>query len=173
MRKFKIMVLAALFTLAFALNVSAKTDPHRAAVEKLLSLTNQDQLINQALDQVKQLTLKQFQQFLPSETTPGQQAIIEKHYNKMFEVVKAEMSWSKMKEDFIQIYISNFTEKEINEVIAFYETPIGKKFIEKTPVIMQQSTEISQKYTLNMMPKLQKIAEELVAELSKGVEDKK
>lgn len=37
------------------------------------------------------------------------------------------------------IYQKHLTEADLHGVIAFYETPVGKKFAEKTPLITQES----------------------------------
>jgi hypothetical protein len=94
-----------------------------------------------------------------------QSPVVEKYLNKMFDVVKEEMSWDKMKGDFIRIYMSVYTEEEIQGLISFYESPLGKKMIEKTPQLMEQSMAVGQKYVIAMMPKIQKVTEEMVAEL--------
>lgn len=165
MKKLNAVILAALFTLVFAFAASAKPDTHRAAIEKLLAVTKQDQILDQTFTQLKQMATQEIQQFQPT-ITPEQKPLLEKFYTKMFDVMKEELSWNKMKEDFIQLYLSNFTEAEINDLIAFYETPSGKKYIEKTPVILKESLTITQKYTLNMMPKIQKLVDDLTAQLS-------
>lgn len=37
------------------------------------------------------------------------------------------------------IYQKHLTEADLQSVISFYETPVGKKFAEKTPLITQES----------------------------------
>lgn len=39
----------------------------------------------------------------------------------------------------VPVYQKHLTEEDIRGVIAFYKTPVGKKFAEKTPVITQES----------------------------------
>jgi hypothetical protein len=170
MKKFKVIILAALFTLVFSVGVFAKEDTHRAAVEQLMTLMKVDRIYEQMYPQIKQLVLQQLQQInTPQEQSP----LVEKYFNKLFDTMKEEMGWDKMKEDFIQLYMSVYTEQEIQKLIAFYKTPVGQKAIEKTPVIMQQSMAISQKYLKNMMPKIQKIVEEMVTEITTKSKDEK
>lgn len=152
-----------IITLAFSFGVAAAENTHRAAVEKLLLLMNQDQIMEQMFPQVKQFVMQQFQQ---ENISPEQTQAFEKYFDKIFDVMQEEMSWDKMRDDFIQIYTAVYTEDEVNELIAFYESPIGQKTIAKTPLLMQQSMAVSQKHTQNMMPKILKIAAEMAAELS-------
>lgn len=72
--------------------------------------------------------------------------------------------------NFIQLYMSVYTEAEINELIAFYESPIGQKTLEKMPLLMQESMAINQKYTMKIMPKIIEIAEEMAAEIQNDSE---
>jgi len=52
-------------------------------------------------------------------------------------------------------------------MIAFYESEIGKKMVEKTPIIMQQSMQIGQQWGMEMGAK---IAMRMREELSKTKE---
>lgn len=41
----------------------------------------------------------------------------------------------------IDIYVEAYTEQELRDLIAFYETPTGKKVLEKTPLLMPQGAQ--------------------------------
>ena len=41
-----------------------------------------------------------------------------------------------------RLYAEHFTAAELEEMIAFYETPLGQKVIAKLPIIQQQSAEL-------------------------------
>jgi len=167
MKQFKAIFLLTVMILALSLGVAAQEDSHRASVEKLLLITNQDQLLEQVYPQIKQLVLGQFQQL---DVPPEQSPLIEDYFDRIFNVMKEEMSWANIKNDFIQLYMSVYTEAEINELIAFYESPIGQKTLEKMPLLMQESMAINQKYTMKIMPKIIEIAEEMAAEIQNDSE---
>lgn len=42
------------------------------------------------------------------------------------------------------VYEKHLTEADLNEVIKFYSSPIGKKLAEKTPAIMEESMQAGQ-----------------------------
>ena len=44
------------------------------------------------------------------------------------------------------IYARNFTADELREVTAFYRGPTGQKFVQKLPVITQESMVIGQRF---------------------------
>jgi hypothetical protein len=45
-----------------------------------------------------------------------------------------------------EIYARTFTADELRQVTAFYRSPIGQKFLEKMPVIAQESMAMGQKF---------------------------
>jgi hypothetical protein len=53
-----------------------------------------------------------------------------------------------------KLYAKTFTIKEINELIAFYETPTGQKVLAKTPKIMKDAAMIGMKEAQNKQSKL-------------------
>jgi hypothetical protein len=171
------MKCAKLFTLSLivlvlvcSIGTSVSAESSRDSVEKLLLLTKQDQIINQTFEQFKPLILQQFQQM---SLTKEQSQIIDKYMGKMLDVMKEEMNWDQIKGDFIQIYTSVYTEEEIQEMIKFYQSPVGRKLIEKTPLIVQQSMALSQKYVQNILPKIQELTQEMAEEIKNNSKDVK
>jgi hypothetical protein len=63
--------------------------------------------------------------------------------------------------------MNNFSENEINDMLTFYRSPTGKKFVEKMPIIMKKSMEIGQRQTRMMIPQLNRLLEQMKEELSK------
>jgi hypothetical protein len=68
----------------------------------------------------------------------------------------------KFTEAIVVIHASNFTADELRQVTAFYRTPAGEKFRDKTGLIAQQSMVMGQKFGEQLMQDLQtRIKEEL------------
>ncbi|MDT0593548.1 DUF2059 domain-containing protein [Glaciecola petra] len=91
--------------------------------------------------------------------------IYEKYNEKMINLMRAEMGWVQMKGDLKAIYSQNFTAEEIAELLKFYKSPVGQSFIEKMPVITQESMMLGQQMATNAMSKIQAIAQQLQNEL--------
>ena len=47
-----------------------------------------------------------------------------------------------MKREFIKIYAEAFSENEINQLINFYQSPVGQKFLKKSPELMRLGAQI-------------------------------
>lgn len=49
---------------------------------------------------------------------------------------------SKMTSEIKKLYSQAFTDDEISEITKFYQTPVGKKFLDKSPELMQLGAQI-------------------------------
>ncbi|MCX6219801.1 MAG: DUF2059 domain-containing protein [Bacteroidia bacterium] len=55
----------------------------------------------------------------------------------------------------IPVYKKHFTQEEVKAIVAFYETPAGKKLAEKTPMVTMESMQLSQTWAMSLMGKIQ------------------
>jgi len=53
-----------------------------------------------------------------------------------------------------KIYSDSFTDDEMRKVTAFYQTPVGKKFLEKSTTLMQLGAQIGMKEAQSKQAKL-------------------
>jgi hypothetical protein len=65
---------------------------------------------------------------------------------KFWDTFMAEINPDEMVKEFIPLYDKYFTNEEIKQMIAFYETPLGKKTLTVLPQITQESTAIGIRY---------------------------
>ena len=97
--------------------------------------------------------------------TEEQLPILEKYQKELFNLMKEEMAWSKMRDDFVDIYARVYTEEEILEINKFYSSPAGRKMIEKMPLLMQETMTITQKNMQSLLPKVQEITKKMAEEV--------
>ena len=50
----------------------------------------------------------------------------------------------------VPVYEKHLSEKDLQEMIAFYQTPVGKKYAEKSPFIMQESMQVGQQWGMKI-----------------------
>ncbi|KAA3436627.1 DUF2059 domain-containing protein [Rufibacter hautae] len=65
------------------------------------------------------------------------------------------MNWDAIKSDLIQLYMTEFTEKELKDMNTFYLTPTGKKMASKQSIITMKSAQIGQSKVEPHMMELQ------------------
>jgi hypothetical protein len=137
---------------------------HRNAVEKLFILTKTSKMMDSVKIQTQKILYQQLrQQDIPEAKKP----IYNKYMSKMIELITNTVNWDKIKSQMTDLYVSNFSENEINDMLTFYRSPTGKKFVEKMPVIVQKSMEIGQKQSRTMIPKLNMLLEQMKKELGR------
>lgn len=101
-----------------------------AKVRELLALTSAEDMAEQMIGQM-----------IPAmkEMAPG---VPESVWSEL----EAEMNLDDLIDELIPVYVAEYTEGEIDAMLAFYRTPEGKSVIRKMPSVMNQSMMIGQRW---------------------------
>ena len=150
---------------AFFVNSATADDAsHRALAEELIKITKVDKIMDPMMGRVKSMMNQQFSKMGVGE---DKRPVFNQYVDKMVKILETDLAWDKIKNNYVDIYTKVYTEAELKELTKFYKTPVGQKFIEKMPEIMQESMTVSQGYLQQVMPKIQSISKELDEELKK------
>jgi len=94
----------------------------------------------------------------------GAEAIYKAAISKMMSMMKEQKSeapaevWESLQTEMLKISVTELTDmlvpvyqrhltiQDVNDLTSFYNTPLGKKFAEKSPLIMQESMQIGQQW---------------------------
>lgn len=88
----------------------------------------QKQYEQQVLDILKQkLKGKKF--------SPSQKAILQNKLAGIFRSLRAYFSWDAQEQSMLSYYVQGFSKEELEGVVAFFKTPVGKTYMEKTMLI--------------------------------------
>ncbi|MBT6179732.1 MAG: DUF2059 domain-containing protein [Deltaproteobacteria bacterium] len=141
-RTFALWILVSVSS-ATAFAADTKTTPSYQAAEKLLNMMSMDKLTQQSTTNMVDAMLGR----LPpkAQNREALQAFFKKY-----------VGWAALKDDFIQIYVEAFSEKELQDLIAFYKTPTGQKAITVVPSLMQKGAQIGQSRVQKHLPELLK-----------------
>lgn len=103
------------------------TPSHLQAAEKFLVAVGIGVQFNAISDNIINTFSKQF----PEDHRAAFAGVMKKFMDKYYtwDIVKGPMS---------KIYAAEFDETELNQLTAFYNSPAGKKYSEKLPVLMQK-----------------------------------
>ena len=118
-----------------------QTKEYKETLKKIMMLSGSSSAMNSVLPSLK------------SNISAINPELDEAYWNDFF------LDWTqkieeKMLEIYIPIYQKSLTLNELKKVVAFYESPVGKKMGAVTPILMTES-----------MPAMQQLAQEMVAEL--------
>ncbi len=162
--------LCVLVFLSAAVNVCADDDGKKQELEKLMELTKMEALVDQMYSQ-----MEVYLQDMSKEmgVQPSEQIVFDEYHSKMIALLHERLGWKQIGPAFNDIYMRNFSEKEIHDMVLFYETETGKSTVEKMPLVMQESMQITQTAVAELLPEIKKIAEELRMDLTKMRETQK
>ncbi len=54
------------------------------------------------------------------------------------------------------VYLKHMTKEDLEEMIKFYKTPVGKKYAKSTPLIMEESMQVGQQWGMKIGQELDK-----------------
>jgi uncharacterized protein len=128
-------------SLLLAARASADEASHRAAVVEFFKLAEMDKLMDETMDGMMQAQLQMNPSMAPLQDT----------FRKF---IAKYMSWKALEPEFVAIYLQNFTEIEMKELITFYKTPTGRKALKLMPKLMQQGAQVGARRVQEHMPEL-------------------
>ena len=127
----------------------ADDQSHLEQVEILFKLTRMEQKINDSVDSVAQLQLRQN----PNLDVAKRQ--------QLMAFLERYIGWNAVRADLYEMYMQTFTEDELKTINDFYITPLGQKVIVIVPQLVQERNRLS-------MQRLQQNIGELQAIMSGG-----
>ena len=125
---------------------AADDNSHREQVEILFKLTRMEQKINESVESVAELQLRQ---------NPA----LEAKRGQVMAFLQRQIGWDAVKGDLYEMYMQTFTEEELKTINAFYITTTGQKVIVIVPQLVQERNRLA-------MQRLQENIGELQAILS-------
>lgn len=131
------------------------TPAKRAKAEQLLVLLKLDTGLQGMLTNTSSRihTLAQ-QQVAQASKSPDQQKLATDYMAKIDAMTTSSLDYAKLRQPLADVYASNFTDSELDSVIAFYGSPAGKVFVDKTQPVSEQTNAIFQGVLKDLQPKL-------------------
>lgn len=139
--------------------------PSTASIDRLLTVTEAEKLLTSIHQQVEAMLQSGLRQGLAGKPmTPEVRQFVETFQKRMVADLKEEISWERMKAIYLSVYSETFTQEEVDGLIAFYESPTGKAFVAKMPIVMQKSMVAMQERMGPMMKKMDTSMREAIKE---------
>lgn len=135
---------------------------HRETALELVEIVTKniyDETLSLLENMIQQQLAEEFKD-LPPEKRAAADAV----QSETIEWLREFFSWERIRELYAGIYMEVFTEEEMRELIAFYQTPLGQKVLAKTPELVEKSFEKTQALLSQEIPKLQERLERKIKE---------
>ena len=143
-------------------SVSADDSSRRQDVEQLLVDMKADSLMDAAYTQAEQMMLQMRDQF---QIQDSESEMFTSFVNQNTQIMREEMGWDKLKQPMVDIYVKHYTDKEITDMLAFYQSESGRSMVDKMPLVMQESIMLTQALAQPMMIRMQTLTVEFHKEL--------
>jgi uncharacterized protein len=137
---------ASFFALAFVAVLSVSPVAAQGASDDGLSAARELIAVTRATEQIKQM-LPAIMQALKPAIVQGRPQV-ERDYDAVMPLLLDAMGSriGEMADQIASVYARNFTPDEMRQLVAFYRGPLGQKFLEKMPTVMQESMSVGQSF---------------------------
>jgi len=135
----KLLSLSVFLLAFFTFSVQAEVDSKAASIEKMFAIIGIDRQLTGGFEAILSVVDQQASKL---NLDAKEKDELKNIYRAWFD---QDIDRASVKKQMIDLYADHFTQQEIEEIIKFYQTPIGQKFLEKSPVLMQLGAQIGMK----------------------------
>ena len=154
-----------IFIAVLGLNTNAEANSaQRDTVEALLIASGADATLDAVYAQFDGMFANMAEQFKIEES---ERASFKKHMHKVNLMLRDEMNWDTLKEPMIDLYMAHYTEQELQDMLAFYQSETGQSVVKKMPEVMAASMQITQQLMKDVYPKIMQMSKAYAEELKK------
>jgi hypothetical protein len=162
--------LAMLFALSSLLALqpafAASPKPSEESVRQLLEANHTGEVIKGSFAHMDDMLRGSMKDVDGRPLNAEQQKIRDETRAKVVALMKQQLDWSTTLEPImVDSYRDTFTQQEVDALLRFYRTPIGKSVAEKLPVASQQTMQLMQQRIREIMPKIQEITRDSAARI--------
>jgi hypothetical protein len=134
---------------ASPLRAQAPSPSHLQAAEDLIRVMRTEEMLKKGTERMLEAQAQQ------DPSLSGVRDIVD-------EFMAKALDWQELKPEFVRLYAETYTEAELRQLVAFYQTPLGQRVVETMPDLMARSSEISQRRVREFMPEMmQRIIERM------------
>lgn len=151
MKKLIAAACAAVLALAAPARAQEPTPSRLAAAEQLLTAADMERNYQRTMEMMIEQQMRQ-------------NAAMAQFEGIMRSFFAKHMSWRDVRGDMARVYALTFTEDEMRQLAAFYQTPLGRRLLDATPELAARTNEFTQRRLMQHMPELtQQMMEQMQA----------
>ncbi len=127
-------------------------------VQRLFAVMHIEQTFNQMMQQVMEQNRSMVAGLFPEvDQNPKQKAEYDAFMGKVMDTVQSSFSWNALEPEYAKIYLANYSDAEISGMLAFYDSPVGRSVLAKTPQVLQASSALAMERMGELTPKLREM----------------
>ena len=135
-----------------------------AKVHELFRLIKLDELSAQMMNQVmSQVNSGMMQQVIGVHLSVADQKKVDDFSGQVQLIVSNALSWKSLEPEYTKLYADAYTEQQLDDLLTFYRSPTGQAVVEKTPILLKESSAFAQQRMSAVTPDLQKLFKDFIA----------
>lgn len=139
--------------------------PSAESLDALFEVTRASTLMDSLSASIDQTMRQGMEQALAGQKlTDAQRRMVDSMALKSAQIVRDEVTWTKLKPLYVRIYQESLTQEDIDGLVAFYRSPAGDAMVRKMPQVMQRTMAEVQAILGPMMERLKVAQAEAIAE---------
>jgi hypothetical protein len=152
---------------------AAGSPPSEASVKQLLEIAQAHKVVDNVMGQIDAFMKNALKQATQGQPVSARvQKDIERRQTELITILKEELAWDKLEQLYVRVYQKTFDQQEVDGMVAFYKTSTGQALLNKMPLVMQNTMTEMQQRTGPMMQRIQRMQQEVVAEIKAEKEKK-
>lgn len=154
--------LVLLFALCLSTSLAAHADDasHRAKATELMALLHTQRMVENVSDALKKQVSEAASKIAGTTQTEASKAKVADFEKKADQMIDAQLGWATMQAGFADIYQKNFTEEQLDGIIAFYKSPAGAAMLEHMPTVTNEVTQFGNSHVSALQPELKQLFED-------------
>lgn len=142
----------------------AAVDPVK--VERLMQTMGVDKMLEQIHQQYSGLVQQAALNSAGGATlSPDQRKIVSRHIDEMSALIFGGENRKQFRGMIAQVYATQFTAREIDDMTRFYESESGRSIVAKMPQVTQRSTEMATAWLQTLRPEMDALVKRMQKEL--------
>ncbi len=168
----KLLTFAVVLLFSFPL-AHADEATKRAKIEEMLTLLNMNRMMNSMMDQSVAQSQQMVKGMLGNQPlSEADQKAIQDFSGKVMSLIRDNFGWEKMKPTYIELYASAYTEEEVDGILAFYRSPVGRSMLAKTPELLAKSMQIASTRMQALQPQMRDLMDGFAKQIAAEHGDK-
>jgi hypothetical protein len=166
MRRLAILLIA---VLAFPLAARADEASKRAKIDELFTVMHMDRTMQQLMDAMEKQVIPMTQQMFGGGVPEPLKQQVADMQKQMFQLIEQQMGWKAMEPAYVEIYARNFTEDQIDDIVAFYKTPTGAALLDKLPALTTEGMQAAQAKMVTLEPQIKKMIDDFAKQNAEAI----
>lgn len=144
--------------LALNLPLAARADDAsaRAKAEQLIAIQHTQATVEKIAANITSQVDAAADRAAGPDATADQKTKVADFKKQAAQIIDTNLGWAAMKPAVVDLYVKNFTEEQLDQILAFYKTPAGAALLEKMPEINTQFGHVGDDHVAGLKDQLQK-----------------